>query len=778
MSPGPDSTNSVRGPIWRSALLACLLLLLPTAYVQAGADEQAVAWSVPAGADIAAIEASVAQAAQLILDDDTLDIAALSMAQRSQLQLVSNRHAQAVASIEATIASLVEQGEVSRAQRWMPYLLLAEARHEGADRLPQAYAEAFRARLSTMDDLAALRTHYWFVANVDAATRNFEDAAAAHAGLATIPRAAALDLVRQAAFIQTLRAATLFAPALIEQDEERRFVINDEVQIPAGDGIVLSAHVARSRRAPSPQPAAMLFTIYPYPAQNRGQALMAAAHGYAGVVVDARGKRLGTGEIAPYEHEGEDANAAIDWISRQAWNDGRVAMYGGSYSGFAAWAAARHRHPALKAIAPYVAAIPGLGVPMENNVFRTVNYAWPFYVANNRLLDNDTYNQRERWADLAENWYASGRAYRDIDKVDGTPNPWLQRWLSHPDYDAYWQSMVPHGDEFADITIPVLSITGYYDDGQISALHYFKEHYRHLPAADHTLLIGPYDHFGAQSPIKAMQLRDYTLDPSAQFDTPELTFQWLDHVLRGKERPALLAGRVNYQIMGADAWGHAPSLDAAAGGTLTLHLSGAQAGVHHRLDTKAPNPASHLRQTVDFADRTSERHGYYPSLIVRERLDADSALMFVSAPFERAVDVVGTFSGELEVRINKRDFDFNVVLYELMQDGRVMQLSYYVGRASHAHDMAARQLLTPGEWTRLPFERTSMTGRRLQPGSRLLVTLDVLKDAQHQVNHGTGQDVSDETVADAGEPLQVDWRSDSVIRIPLQASEASPQVSE
>ena len=30
-----------------------------------------------------------------------------------------------------------------------------------------------------------------------------------------------------------------------------------------------------------------------------------------------------------------------------------------------------------------------------------------------------------------------------------------------------------------------------------------------------------------------MQLRGYDLDAVAQFDTPALTFQWLDHVLRG-----------------------------------------------------------------------------------------------------------------------------------------------------------------------------------------------------------------------------------------------------
>lgn len=750
---------------WHARTLSwlCLLFLAQPAMAASTRD---IAWQPPAGADPAQVDASLARMSQALLDGD--GSAELTPAQRSHLQIVAGRDAEAVATIEALIASLVAEGNASRAQRWTPYLLLVEARAAAPRGFEHAYADAFRARFAGLDDVAALQGHYWFTADAERAYAQLQQALAGHAGDTTIPRDAALGLAGQAAFVHAARTAGALAPALVREDEERRFLIDDAVLIPAGDGIVLSAHLARSRGTTGPLPAAMQFTIYADPVQNRALTLQAAARGYAGIVVDARGKRLGTGTIAPYEHEGEDANAAIDWISRQPWNDGRVAMYGGSYSGFAAWAAAKHRHPALKAIAPYVAAIPGLGLPMENNVFLSANYAWPFYVANNRLLDHEVYAQAERWRDLPGRWYASGRPYREIDQVDGTPNPWLQRWLSHPSYDAYWQSMVPYGEQYAGITIPVLSITGYYDEGQISALHYFKEHLRHLPDADHTLLIGPYDHFGAQVPFKPMRLGGYALDASAQFDTQALTFQWLDHVLRGSERPALLADRVNYQLMGADRWGHAPTLDAAAGGHATLHLSPERDGAHHRLSRIAPRPGGHLSQVVDFADRDSEGHAYYPNPIIRDSLEPDGALSFVSEPFDRPVDVVGTFSGELKVRIDKHDFDFSVSLYELRPDGSTMQLSYYVGRASHVRDMSVRTLIEPGQWTTLPFERTRMTGRRMAPGSRLLVVVDVLKEPMHQVNHGTGRDVSGESIADAGTPLHIDWHSDSRIRIPMR----------
>ena len=342
-------------------------------------------------------------------------------------------------------------------------------------------------------------------------------------------------------------------------------------------------------------------------------------------------------------------------------------------------------------------AIPGQGLPMENNVFLSANYGWAFYVANGPMLDDATYDQNARWQQLGPRWYASGRPYRQIDQIDGTPNPWLQRWLDHPTYDAYWQSMVPYGDQFDDIRIPVLTITGYYDDGQISALQYFKDHLRHRPDADHALLIGPYDHRGAQSALKPMQLRGHELDPVAQFDTPALTFQWLDHVLRGAPRPALVPDRVNYQLMGANRWGHAATLDAAAGAHRRYHLSAAPASPdgYHRLQEQPPAPGQ-LEQTVDMADRNEMRHGYYPFPIIEAQDTADTALSFVSAPFSAPMDLVGSFSGDLKVRINKRDFDFTVTVYELLADGRRMQLSYYMGRASHVRDPSTRQLLQPG----------------------------------------------------------------------------------
>lgn len=741
-------------------------MLLVLALVSgAAASEQRFMVVVEPGAGDEVFREAIAQLSEQVLAghvDGRIEVPDASLA---HLNIAAGRHHQSIDAISQVMRKLVGQGEAARAQRWVPYLLHAQAAEREPTDFDAAYGSVFRAYFSDLDDLAAHQTQFWFTADAGRAEAELRQFVAETPSVDGFSLADVFSLARRQAFV-TVFGSSSQAAALILADQEDRYLIEGDVLIQTPDDITLSAVVVRSRRALEQLPTAMMFTIYTDPAANRVAALQAAAHGYVGVVVDARGKRLSTDDIAPYEHDADDATAAIDWISRQAWSDGRVAMYGGSYSGFAAWAATKRMHPALRTIVPYVAAIPGLGLPMENNVFLNANYAWPFFVTNNRFLDHDTYFQRGRWSSLPEEWFVSGRPYREIDEVDGTPNPWLQRWLSHPSYDAYWQEMVPYGEDFAHVDIPVLSITGYYDDGQVSALHYFKEHHRHHPDARHYLLIGPYDHFGAQSAIKPGTVNGYDVDPSAQFDTPGITFQWLDHVLRDGPLPELLRQKVNYQLMGADEWRHAPSLQAAADST-TFRLSPATCGPYHCLSRELVE-GEPLVQTVDLGDRTTEGHRYYPYPAVRDGLEVQSGFAFVSEPFKTRVQVVGMFSGELKVRIDKRDFDFSVSLYELMPEGQVMQLSYYVGRASYSRDMTRRKLLVPGEWARVPFERTRMTGRLMEAGSRLLVVVDVLKDAGHQVNMGTGKDVSDESTADAEMSLKIEWHPDSIIRVPLR----------
>jgi uncharacterized protein len=280
-------------------------------------------------------------------------------------------------------------------------------------------------------------------------------------------------------------------------------------------------------------------------------------------------------------------------------------------------------------------------------------------------------------------------------------------------------------------------------------------------------VIGPYDHRGTQAATKPPVLRGYGIDPVAHLDTLDLTFDWFDYIFKGASKPELLKDRINYQVMGANVWRHARSIEKMSAGVRTLYLDSERDGAFHRLSTSKPPKPGALTTTVDFRDRTAVSANTYPGEIVTTDLGLEQGIAFISEPFVQPVSVNGLFNATLRVRINKRDFDLAAVLYEVMPDGKYFHLSYTVQRASYAADRSERQLLTPNQIETVRLENTLLVSRQLNKGSRLLLVVDVNRGPFAQVNYGTGKDVSDESIADAEEPLRVEWFNDSYVEVPV-----------
>jgi uncharacterized protein len=757
-----------RGPVNMQMLLGLVLLCAGTAAI---ARAQNLDLAQSALKDEAALDQAMPDLARHAVANYKEENREIYLDNLFRLQMIAEQYSAANATLKSLRDIQRAGNPVYADATYIQYEIYSNAKLKQATAdisFTDAFRQSFRDAFEHLDDKLANRATGTLTFDLFSARGDLQTVLDRQKDKHGISENEAIALVRRYQPIRVYREILPLVKALEVEDESRRYDIKDDVLIKTADGATISAVVVRKKGVTTPQPTALTFTIYA-DSGNYSQATLGAAHGYVGMIAYSRGKALSPDAIAPYEHEAQDAYDVIDWIAKQPWSNGQVGMFGGSYNGFTQWAATKKLHPALKTIVPYVAAIPGLGLPMENNIFLNANYGWAFYVTDNRYLDDKIYSDPRRWQLLNRNWYTSGKSYREIDRVDGTPNPWLQRWLEHPSYDKYWQAVVPYKQDFAKIDIPVLTITGYYDDGQISALQYLKEHYKYNPNANHYLLIGPYDHVGSQRPRKDPILRGYAIDPVAQIDTPEITFQWLDYVMRGGKKPELLTDKINYEVMGANEWKHAPSLEQMNNEVLTLYLTDAKVNDRYRLASEKPSEPGFLSQIVDLADRkNSLNSNYYPSPIVGNMPDFSTGYAFISEPFNEPVEVDGTFSGEIKAIINKKDMDIGVVLYEVMPDGELFHLSYFLGRASYARDMSVRHLLTPGTVESIPFDRTRMVSRKLSKGSRLLVMLNVNINPFAQINYGTGKDVSDENIGDANEPLQIKWRTDSYVEIPIR----------
>ena len=743
-------------PLLAGALLGLALLVAP---LRGSAQE--IEFHAPAAVRDEHATGAMRDLAQRLLPVYLEKHAERYLGNLAALQLVAGDYAAA----DATRLSLAKRRDAPNAgpapSAALLYDIYVHARAiEARDHAPfdAAFTQTYRDVVSHLSDQDAYAVTGLPPVGATALEASLQAAFDQRRGRADLTLAEAVDLVWMYFSYDAYRHFGALLEALGAEDDQRRYVIDEHVVIRMPDGARLAAQAVRPRAAAQPRPTLLEFTIDVAP---RNFARECAAHGYVGIVAYARGRGRAAGPVVPFERDGADAEAVITWIAHQPWSDGRVAMYGEGYSAYAAWAAAKRAPAPLKAIAGSDAMAPGISFPMVGNVFQNRALRWLAGVSGPHASDRREAGDEAKWQALYRDGYRNGDPSGDLDGLLGQPSPIFHRWLDHPDYDAYWQAMLPYREEFARITIPVLSIGGYFADAEVGTLYFFREHTRYLPQADHTLLLGPY----ADGATQRENPRDAAAPPAeaaTALPLRELRYQWFDFILRGGARPAVLQERVNYALAGADAWRHAPSIPAMSNGALRLYLDRAPAGNAHRLSEHPAPEGAFVRQVVDLADRSDVDAPTWPA--------ARNELVFVSEPLAQAQEMGGPVTGQFDFLINKRDVDLTVALYERLASGETIRLYAPADllRASNAADRGHRHLLRAGMRQQLAYAGERLASRMLQAGSRLVLVLGVNKRPDQEVNLGTGRNVRDEYIEFAGPPLEIRWYGGSYIDVPVR----------
>jgi hypothetical protein len=537
------------------------------------------------------------------------------------------------------------------------------------------------------------------------------------------------------------------------------YTVQRDVRIPMRDGITLSADVVTPTGVTS---ASVVLVVNCYPAEQgmQGAQQAVAGSGFIFVEVANRGKANSEGEFIPFRNDAQDNYDIIDWISKQPWCNGNVVMGGGSYLGFTQWAAAKTNHPALKAIAPIAAAAPGIDFPLNNNIFSGYSLRWINYVTNNRYTDQESFKNNNHWYPIYNKYYTSGLSFNSLDTLEGKPKFIFQQWLQHPGFDNYWSETMPSDPaDFNRINIPVLTITGFFDADQRGALYYYNNHVKHgtsTAANDHYLIIGPYDHAGAQGPPNR-RYGDYLTDSAAMVDMRFVCLQWFAHTTNNKAKPQLLKDKVNCFVMDSG-WKHAASLSELAPDTLTFFLESSSEDKIHRMDTSPVKK----KKSVDINFNSSYQVNYsdvkYDSVLSDENtnsftndyLTTPQSLFFDTAPLDADYELIGSPVAELNLAFkNIKDCDLKILFYEVTPDGKSYPLSNQYQRMSYHQDRTQRDLLKEGKVYRFTFDNCYFIGKRIAKGSKIRFVVSAINSATLQKNYGSGKDVSKETIEDA-----------------------------
>jgi hypothetical protein len=562
------------------------------------------------------------------------------------------------------------------------------------------------------------------------------------------------------------------------------YTLQRDVRIPMRDGITLSADVVIPSGVTQ---ATVVLVVNCYPAEQGtpGAHRAASSFGFVLVEVANRGKAKSEGEFIPFRNDAQDNYDIIDWISKQPWCNGNVVMGGGSYLGFTQWAAAKMKHPALKGIAPLVAAAPGVDFPMHNNIFSSYTLRWVNYITNNRYTDRKNFLDNKYWYPLYNKYYSGGRAFNSLDSLEGKPKFVFQQWLQHPAFDSYWSETIPSKPaDFKAIDIPVLTITGFFDGDQRGALYYYKNHLKHGTAnaiENHSLIIGPYDHAGAQS-IPHRKYGDYVIDSAAIVDMRFVCLQWFAHIAHNKAKPSLVKDKVNCFVMGSG-WKHAASLGDLAPDTLSFFLQSSGSSKFHRL-TASPVKGKqsvtidfnslYRMDSIEVAKQDSVFNYENTKSFTNDYLNTPQSLFFDTAPFDADYELIGSPVAELNLEFKKiKDCDLKILFYEVTPDGKSYPLSSQYQRMSYQQDRANRNLLSEGKVYRFTFDNSYFIGKRIAKGSKIRTVIAVVNSAALQKNYGSGKDVSLETIRDASSGtirLLMDSKNRSSIFLPGKKS--------
>jgi predicted acyl esterase len=141
----------------------------------------------------------------------------------------------------------------------------------------------------------------------------------------------------------------------------------------------------------------------------------------------------------------------------------------------------------------------------------------------------------------------------------------------------------------------------------------------------------------------------------------------------------------------------------------------------YRLSESRPARDEFITLTVNLADRSDADKPRPGGGVLDKDLHSTNGLVFISDPFTKPVEMSGLSSGLLDFTTTKKDFDFEIDLYQMTPKGEYLQLAPYLSRASCVLDRPQRHVLTPGERQRLAFSSIRLMSSHFEPGSRLVV---------------------------------------------------------
>lgn len=463
-----------------------------------------------------------------------------------------------------------------------------------------------------------------------------------------------------------------------------------------------------------------------------------AGRGYNVVIQGTRGRYKSSGDHYPLKHERADGLATLDWLSRQAWFDGRLGMWGGSAFGYTQWVLADQTMPGPQALMIQIASTDFRRMFHSGGAF-SLESALYWAVRSRGEVDIDpSYQDLARGFDGFPTVEADDRAAGDI--------TFFNDWALHAERDDYWHAI--DGDDRArTLRAPVLLMGGWFDPflpGQIADFQRIRSAAEPHVAAQSRLVIGPWSHAETVTLPGAP-----TLDPYRQAALAP-SIDWFDRHLLG--RASEPTAPVQIFVMGDNVWRDEQEWPPAHAKTVAYYLDRAEGQTHvgHLNRTPPPGELESYEYDFDPHDPTptvggamlGTRAGVVQQTLTEARADV---LHFFTDPLEAEVEVTGNVSLAISVSTDALSTDFTAKLVDRHPDGMVYNVSDGILRRTYAQPGRPEEILIELWPTSMVFKKNHRIGLEISssnyprydrnPNTGEIATVSTHPKIAHQAIH-------------------------------------------
>lgn len=524
---------------------------------------------------------------------------------------------------------------------------------------------------------------------------------------------------------QTNQGSDKLMPVKIEFDQ----------RIHMRDGVELSADVYRPD-ATGKFPCILSRTPYLKSSENTltfGRFF--AQHGYGFVAVDVRGRGDSPGSFVPYRHEGQDGYDAVEWCAAQPWSTGKVGTIGGSYNGKTQWLMAIEQPPHLTTMIAMVSpSDPFVEFPTGEQI--PLDASW-YYLTSGHVLQN---MDAVDWTSII--WHLP---LLTMDEASGRVMPEWRELFNHTHLDSFWEPE-RYQNKFDRVQVPVLHISGWYDDEQIGTpLNFIGMTNYGGPSVRkfQKLLMGPWPH-AVNSKSK---LGDVDFGPSGIIDLHQTMLRWFDAWLKGMDNGVKSEAPVRLFVMGSNQWVDEQEWPIARirYTDFYLHSGGRANSVYGDGKLSTDKPQSEKPDRYAYDPRTPVPFITEPSFAqiggpddYRPIERRDDVLIFTGDPLTNDAEVCGPIKVTLYAASSATDTDFTAKLIDVWPDGFAERLSDGIVRARFRGGMEKEELIQPGTIYEYHID-TWNTCEMFKAGHRIRIEISSSAFPKYPRNLNTGE---------------------------------------